>query len=102
MNWEEKELRAKLRVAQCILEDGSPSIELTEWYTASAFSDIEAPSHWHTVEELTGDLAEYQTTVRDMLTTKNGFLAHRMVQAVFNIIYTEAALQALEERGDDT
>ncbi len=101
MDLEEKELRAKLKVVQCILEDGSPAIELTEWYVACALADNER-LHESTLEDLEGDLAEYQTKVRDMLTTKNGFLGHRMVQAVFNIIYTEAALQAMEERGDDT
>jgi len=95
------EIDAQITAAKAIINGGSPSLALTEWYRASGWADVENGTIQCTYNELEHDLAEYQKSVRNKLVHASGFLAHRMLQDVFNIIYTEAALQAMEERGDD-
>ncbi len=99
--WRVAEITAQIEVTQAIMADDSPSKALTEWYRASGWADVENGTITCTYNELEPDLADYQKSVRDTLVHAAGFLAHRMLQDVFNIIYTEAALQAMEERGDD-
>lgn len=99
--WLTMEVVAQIEVVQTIMADGSPSKAITEWYRTSGWADVENGNITCTYNDLEHDLAGYQKSVRDKLVHANGFLAHRMLQDVFNIIYTEAALQAMEERGDD-
>ncbi len=99
--WPELELAARLEAATKVLLDESIAYAITEWYRACGWNDYQEHTNPDAYNDLERTLVSYQESARDKLTAANGFEGHRLLQNVLDIIYTEAALQALEAQAKD-
>lgn len=95
---EVNEIDARLRLIRSLMNDESPARHMVRWYTCCARADVASGAVVDGEEALGRELERYSREVIAMLQSKEGADARELIQTVCNLIYTEAALQALEAK----